>query len=182
MYWKRATSSGETAPTISRGTSPTWDTGTDTCFSGFIFVVRGCAKTGDPYDAVTNWLQVGYTQALPGVTVNGPQRTAVSIFSATATTPGYDFWNVTSKWRGVAALGGNSPSTTTGVDNGTSLYWQRDVDATLGNQSAGGYMSPPQSPHCGRQTTISFKPEIPFTAKNGLIIPSNQAVRRAANW
>lgn len=75
-FWKRAASSSESNPVISRGGS--WDTGADTCFGGRAYVIRGCITTGDPWDAVaTAGPYTTANQAFPAVTVSGSERMVV---------------------------------------------------------------------------------------------------------
>lgn len=68
LFWARATSNSSlgTLVTFTRPTS--WDTGTDTCWGGRAYIVRGCRTTGDPWDAITaGSLQSAANAAFPGV-------------------------------------------------------------------------------------------------------------------
>lgn len=80
QWWRRATSSSETNPTITR----TSDTGSDTGFQGCVWVIRGCAKTGDPWDAVASSGATAITAAngtIPAVTVSGASRLVACFFA-----------------------------------------------------------------------------------------------------
>lgn len=80
-FWRRATGAGHTV-TMTRGAS--WDTGTDTCFNGRAYVVRGCITTGDPWDAVaTSGPHTAANQAFPAVTVSGEERTVIQFGGVT---------------------------------------------------------------------------------------------------
>jgi hypothetical protein len=74
-FWLRATGAGTTI-TLTRGAS--WDTGTDTCYNGRAYVIRGCASAGNPWDAVaTSGPHTAADQSFPAVTVNGAERMVV---------------------------------------------------------------------------------------------------------
>jgi hypothetical protein len=84
VFWRRATTSGHPDPVFTRGTSPTWDTGTDTCFAGRAYVIRGCKTTGNPWDAIGVVDNSGFefylgtaNGAIPAVTVSGSDRLVV---------------------------------------------------------------------------------------------------------
>lgn len=75
-FWKRAASGAETNPVCARGAS--WDTGNDTCFGGRAYTVRGCLKTGTPWDeADPTAIYTAANQAFDAVTVSGPERTVI---------------------------------------------------------------------------------------------------------
>ena len=80
-FWVRAAGAGTTV-TLTRGAS--WDTGTDTCFNGRAYVVRGCITTGNPWDAVAS--AGPYTtanQVFAAVTVSGAERMVVQFGNST---------------------------------------------------------------------------------------------------
>ena len=80
-FWVRAVGAGTTV-TLTRGAS--WDTGTDTCFNGRAYVVRGCITTGNPWDAVAS--AGPYTtanQVFAAVTVSGAERMVVQFGNST---------------------------------------------------------------------------------------------------
>jgi hypothetical protein len=75
FFWKRAVG-GDADPVFVRPTG--WDTGTDTCWYGRSYVIRGCATTGDPWDTITNTaISTAANPAFPAITVSGTERLAV---------------------------------------------------------------------------------------------------------
>lgn len=75
-FWKRATSGAETNPVCTRGSG--WDTGTDTCFGGRAYTIRGCVTTGDPWDeAEAAGPYDTANQAFAAITVSGTERMVV---------------------------------------------------------------------------------------------------------
>lgn len=77
-WWARATSASSlgTSVTITRPTS--WDTGTDTCWGGRAYVIRGCATTGNPFDEFASTaVSTAANPALPAITVSGGNRLAL---------------------------------------------------------------------------------------------------------
>lgn len=75
VFWKRATGAGTTV-TLTTGAS--WDSGTDTSYGARAYVIRGCATSGDPWDAVnTSGPHTALNQAFPTVTVSGSNRLVV---------------------------------------------------------------------------------------------------------
>ena len=72
VFWKRATGAGTTV-TPTRGSG--WDTGTDTCYGGRAYVIRGCKNTGDPFETSSNsGPHTAANQSFAAVTVSGTQR------------------------------------------------------------------------------------------------------------
>lgn len=81
-FWKRATSGAETNPVCSRGSG--WDTGTDTCFGGRAYTIRGCITTGNPWDATASAGPYNTAnQAFAAITVSGTERMAVQFGNST---------------------------------------------------------------------------------------------------
>jgi hypothetical protein len=75
FFWKRAVG-GDADPVFVRPTG--WDTGTDTCWYGRSYVIRGCATTGDPWDTITSTaISTAANPAFPAITVSGTERLAV---------------------------------------------------------------------------------------------------------
>lgn len=137
--WLRAASSSEADPVFTRGTSPVWDTGNDTCFAGFAVAIRGCTKTGNPFESTARTgVHTAAGGDLPGITVGGAGRLAmvfgiISAASAIGAAPG--------NWSLVANV-----STTTGTDARIVAFRQDDVDADIAAvasnaaaPAAGGY-------------------------------------------
>jgi hypothetical protein len=80
IFWLRASASGTTNPAFTRPTS--WDTGTDTNWSGIAYVIRGCETTGNPWDdAQKSALHSAANGALPAVTVSGTERHVIHFLS-----------------------------------------------------------------------------------------------------
>lgn len=80
IFWLRATASGTTNPAFTRPGS--WDTGTDSAWGGRAYVIRGCAKTGNPWDdAAKSALHSAANGAFPAVTVSGSERTVIQFLS-----------------------------------------------------------------------------------------------------
>lgn len=144
-FWKRATSGAETNPVVSRGAS--WDTGTDTCFAGRAYTVRGCIATGDPWDA-----QAGagpYTtanQAVAAVTVSGTERMVVQFFNSMDNQAA----GTISGW-----TAGTAATTATGTDAGFQTFRKDNVSASTG-ADASTAAAPAQGAYA--YIGISFKP------------------------
>lgn len=78
QWWRRAESSAETDPTVTR----TGDTGADTGFQARVYVIRRCITYGDPWDALSSSGATALTAAngtIPAVTVSGLDR-LVAVF------------------------------------------------------------------------------------------------------
>jgi hypothetical protein len=125
-FWKRAASGSETDPVFTRGGS--WDTGTDTCFAGRAYVIRGCPTSGNPWD---NNARTGPHTAgdadFPAVTVAASQRLVV-IFGASSDN---QLWNLApSGW-----AGGTADNTTTGTDAGFQTFRKETDTSTSGDTS-----------------------------------------------
>lgn len=80
-FWRRAPAAGSTV-TLTVGAG--WDSGTDTCYGARAYVIRGCAVSGDPWDAaVTSGPHTAANQAFPAVTVSGIERMVAQLGNVT---------------------------------------------------------------------------------------------------
>lgn len=104
FFWRRATASGTTDPTFTRGAS--WDTGTDTAYGGRAFVVRGCIATGDPWDEFDPTAALtGANGAVDAVTVSAAKRTVIQFLGKTddfVTAPTISGWTAGTQTEQVA--------------------------------------------------------------------------------
>jgi len=74
-FYKRAAAAGQTV-SIARPSG--WDTGTDTAWGGRAYVIRGCIKTGDPWDeADPTAVYSTANQPVDALTVSGAERLAI---------------------------------------------------------------------------------------------------------
>jgi hypothetical protein len=120
IFWRRAASSSETNPTFTRPSG--WDTGTDTCFAGRAYVVRGCVTTGDPWDQIAQSpLYSTANGAVPAVTVSGSERTVIQFF---VSSDDLSAGSVTGWTAGTAA------TTTTGTDAGFQTFRKENVSSS----------------------------------------------------
>lgn len=135
-WWARATSASSlgTTVTITRPTS--WDTGTDTCWAGRAYVIRGCVTTGNPFDEFASTaLSTAANPALPAITVSGGNRLAIVFMTKAdnAATP-------------TAATGytvGTEVTTNTGTDAAFQSYRQT-ASANVGTVTPTGGTAPAQ--------------------------------------
>lgn len=115
FWWARATSASSlgTTVTITRPTS--WDTGTDTCWAGRAYVIRGCETSGNPYDElVATSISTAANPAFPAVTVNAGERNVI-VFMAKAD-------NTATPTAATGYTVGTEATTTTGTDAGFQSY------------------------------------------------------------
>lgn len=115
FWWARATSASSlgTTVTITRPTS--WDTGTDTCWAGRAYVIRGCETSGNPYDElVATAISTAANPAFPAVTVNAGERNVI-VFMAKAD-------NTATPTAATGYTVGTEASTTTGTDAAFQSY------------------------------------------------------------
>ena len=155
---KRAVSGAEANPVFTRPGA--WDTGTDTCWGGRCYVIRGCITTGNPWD---HSVPVGYTGsngAVAAVTVSGAERMVVHFLVKTddfATAPTVPEWTA-----------GAQVESNTGTDHSQGTFRKDNVSADTGADAstveapaAGGYVF----------LGISFKPP----EARSLIVPPRPA-------
>ena len=147
-WWKRAASGSETNPTLTR----TGDTGTDTNFTGRIYVIRGVITSDPAWDEVDpTTLYPTANQPVDALTVSGTERLAIHFLVKTD-----DF--VTAPTVGAGAwTAGTQLETTTGTDHSQGSFRKDNVSANTGADAstveataAGGYAF----------LGISFKPVV----------------------
>lgn len=115
IWWARATSSTSLGSTVTITRPTSWDTGTDTCWAGQAFVFSGCAKTGNPFDALTaSSLFSTANQNIPACTVSGNNRFVTS-FMLSADNQSYG--SPPSGW-----TLGTVDTTSTGTDAGFATF------------------------------------------------------------
>lgn len=75
-FWKRATSSSETNPSVA-------DVASDDAHHFGAFVIRGCASSGDPYDTYVTGIEEGQdgTVSIPGLTTTVANTFVVAIYA-----------------------------------------------------------------------------------------------------
>lgn len=115
FWWARATSGSSlgTTVTITRPTS--WDTGTDTCWAGRAYVIRGCETTDDPFDQLTaTAISTAANPALPAVTVNAAERNVIAFYVSAD--------NNTAPTAATGYTVGTADTTNTGTDAGFQSY------------------------------------------------------------
>lgn len=144
-FWLRATSSSMTNPVCSRGAS--WDTGTDTCFGGRAYGIRGCITTGNPWDATaTGGTYTAANGALGAVTVSGAARMVVQfLISLDNQVPG-----TISGW-----TAGTDDNDATGTDCDFQT-WRKDNVSSSTSADASTVAIPAQGAYAF--LGISFKP------------------------
>lgn len=77
-WWARATSNSSLGSTVTITRPANWDTGTDTCWGGRAYVIRGCVTTGNPFDEFASTaLSTAANPVLPAITVAGGNRLAI---------------------------------------------------------------------------------------------------------
>jgi hypothetical protein len=122
-FWRRATSSSETNPTFTRPSG--WDTGTDTCWAGRAYVVRGCITTGNPWDeADPTVVYSTANQAFDAVTVSGAERTVIQFLNSQ---DDQSSGSAPSGW-----TAGTAATTTTGTDAGFQTFRKVNVSSDTG--------------------------------------------------
>lgn len=122
IYWKRATSSSEADPVFTRGSG--WDTGTDTCFAGRAYVIRG-ANTFDvtPWDDAQNaGFYTTANQAIPALVVDGPDRLAMVFVGVTDNTA------INAAPTGWTSVGGAPAVSNTGTGANFAMYRKTPAD------------------------------------------------------
>lgn len=84
LFYRRMAGGESGTITFSR----TGDTGSDTCFHGQTYLIRGCETTGDPYDAASIRNGDGATTVTwDAVTVSGGERTLLAFCAQADDTP-----------------------------------------------------------------------------------------------
>ena len=147
-YWRRATSGSETNPVFTRGLN--WDTGTDTCYAGRAYVIRGCITSGNPWDEIDpTTAYTTTTGPFDAVTVSGSERLVVQFGGMTDN----------ASW-GAAPSGwtaGTAVTSTTGKDAGFQTFRKDNVSANTSADESnvtapaqGGYLF----------FGVSFKPPV----------------------
>lgn len=135
-WWARATSASSlgTTVTITRPTS--WDTGTDTCWGGRAYVIRGCVTTGNPYDDfAATAISTAANPALPAITVAGGNRLAL-IFMVKAD-------NTATPTAATGYTVGTEATDTAGTDCGMQTYRQT-TSANISTVTPTGGTAPAQ--------------------------------------
>lgn len=164
-FWKRATGAGTTV-TVVRPTGA--DTGTDTAFGARAYVIRGCATSGDPWDAAAaspaapNW-HTAANQAVAALTVSGTERTAIHFLVRTddyGTAPTLTGWTT-----------GTQVESTSGTDHSQASHRKDNISAsttadtaTVEAPAAGGYVF----------WGASFKPPVAVAARVPYVSPLPQ--------
>lgn len=158
-FWKRAAGAGTTV-TLTRGSG--WDTGTDTCYSARAYVIRGCIKTGDPWDATAN--AGPYTtanQAFPAVTVSGTERLVII------------FGNVTDNLSFSMASSGWTTGTEDSDSGGTDSSYQTALKSNVSSSTSADACTVTQ-PAAGAYgfLGVSFKPPAAHAIVGALTVAS----------
>jgi hypothetical protein len=147
-FWLRASGAGTTV-TATRGSG--WDTGTDTCYNGRAYVIRGCITTGDPWDAVTNaGPYTAANQNLPAITVSGTERLAI-VFGASGD-------NLAFAMNGSGYTAGTEDADNGGTDSSFQTTRQDNVS---GNISATASVVTATATGPYGFIGVSFKPPVP---------------------
>ncbi len=147
-FWIRASGSGTTV-TLTRGSG--WDTGTDTCFNGRAYVIRGCRTSGDPWDATANsGPHTAANQAFPAVTVSGQERTVIIFGGCMDNTA---FAMTSSGW-----TTGTEGSDTGGTDSAFQTALKSNVSASTSADTA-TVTAPGNAGSAYGFTGVSFKPQ-----------------------
>lgn len=151
-FWLRATGGSETC---SFAYDASWDaSGTDHVYAARIYVIRGSATSGDPWDAaVTSGPHTAASQNGPAVTVSGTERMVVMFCgkaSATTTAMTRTGWTT-----------GTASSTTAGTD---AIFNTARIDNTASSTAAGAHtVLAPTSPMAYAYLGVSFTPPAPST-------------------
>ena len=169
IFWRRGrVTPAAPNPVFVRPTS--WDTGTDTNWSGRAYLVSGCAPVpDDPWDdAQKSALHSTANQAFPAVTVLAAERTVIQFLAKSD-----DNGAVTaaSGWTIDTAV-----TTTSGTDASFQTIRQDNVSASTTADTA--TITAPATGLRYQFYGISFKPPAPLLPS--MHIPANQAVQRAA--
>ena len=129
-WWARATSNSSLGTSVTITRPANWDTGTDTCWYGRAYVIRGCVTTGDPYDEFASTaLTTIANPVLPAITVAGGNRLAL-VFMTKAD-------NTTLPTAATGYTVGTVNTTNTGTDAGMQSYRQV-TSANLGTVTPTG--------------------------------------------
>jgi hypothetical protein len=151
FFWRRATASGTTNPTFTRGAS--WDTGTDTAYGGRAFVIRGCVTTGDPWDEFDPTAALtGANGSVDAVTVSAAKRTVIQFLGKTddfVTGPTVSGWTP-----------GVQTEQTAGTDTSFGTFRKENVSASTTADA-----STVEAPVAGAYVFfgVSFKPPVTGT-------------------
>ena len=123
VYWRRAVSSAETNPPVTRPTGA--DTGADTCYAGRAYTIRGCVTTGNPFESFVRTADSVYTAAngaFVAVTVSGVERLVTQFMSS-----------MDNQAAGAAPSGwtaGTQATTATGTDAGFRTFRKDNVSSS----------------------------------------------------
>lgn len=152
IFWLRATAPDTTNPAFTRPAS--WDTGTDSAWGGRAYVIRGCAVTGNPWDAAAkSALHSTANQAFPAVTVSGSERTVIQFLSKSDDNGGV-----------TAATGwtiDTAATSATGTDCSFQTIRKNDISSSTTADTA--TITAPATGLRYQFYGISFKPEPPAT-------------------
>lgn len=171
-FWTRATAAGTTVSfargTVAPGTTA-WDTGTDGLYAGRVDVIRGCIRTGNPYDDFQMTAEsFAANTNTPAVTVSGADR-LVMIYST------HDTDASTARF---TALTGFALGTHRGLTTGTGGGIRPAYLATGSSHSATATThTASTAPRSHVLAGISFIPAPPTT----LPLPSRNKPMRAAS-
>ena len=137
LDWLRASGPGTTVTV----TTTDVDTGNDTAFGARVYVIRGCETNGNPFDDAQVSSTTMYTtanQAVPALTVSGPERLAIHFLIKTddfVTAPTVPGWTA-----------GAQVESTTGTDHSQGSFRKDNVSSntsadssTVEAPAAGGY-------------------------------------------
>jgi hypothetical protein len=133
-WWARATSNSSLGSTVTITRPANWDTGTDTCWGGRAYVIRGCVTTGNPFDDFASTaLSTAANPVLPAFTVAGGNRLAI-VFMTKAD-------NTTNPTAATGYTVGTNATSTAGTDCSFQTYRQT-TSANLGTVTPTGGSAP----------------------------------------
>jgi len=146
FFWLRAASGSETNPTFNRALD--WDSGTDGIYGGRAYVIRGCVKSGNPWDEIDPTVALTAANgAVDAVTVSGSERTVIQFLSRTddyGTAPTLSGWTA-----------GTAVEDTTGTDCSFRTFRKENVSSDTSADTSAN-----EAPAAGAYVFfgVSFKP------------------------
>jgi hypothetical protein len=144
-FWLRATSGAETNPAVARPAGS--DSGTDTCFAGRVYNIRGAATSGDPWDeADPTAVYTPGGQPFDAVTVSGTERMVVQFLNSTDNQSA----GTVAGW-----TAGTAVTTNSGTDAGFQTF-RKDNVSTSTTADTSGTLNPAQGGYAF--LGVSFKP------------------------
>lgn len=119
LWWARATSNSSLGTTVTITRPANWDTGTDTCWAGRAYVIRGCITTGNPYD------DTGFESATTfgEIIVDGGDRLVVQFFASPD--------NLSAGAAPSPYTAGTADTTNTGTDAGFQTFYISGRSTTI---------------------------------------------------